>query len=939
MIPVYIEGKKYFVDKSKNILDVCLSLGFDIPYFCWHPELGSIGSCRQCAVKLYKNDTINVHSGRLVMSCMTPVEKDMYVSIFEEELKEFRKSILELLMINHPHDCPVCEEGGNCHLQDMTVMTGHVFRRYRFTKRTHYNQYLGPFISHEMNRCITCYRCIRYYRDYAGGDDLGVFGIHDNIYFGRVQDGILENEFSGNLVEICPTGVFTDKTQSKNYTRKWDVTFAPSICQQCSVGCNIIVGERYGKLCRVENRYNGEINGYFLCDRGRFGCGYVNISNRPTNPLKQYHNNCYIKINSGNAIEDSVNFLKDSKKIIGIGSSRASIESNFALRNLVGADNFYSGVNSSEQERLLLILEILNNSGIHVPSVREIEDYDAILILGEDITQTGARVALSVRQAVKRKLSKIAESEGIFDWQSISVTNLSQNVQYPLLIIGFDRTKLDDLAMVTYYDSALNQARFCFSVAHALNSTDFFVKDFSTELNVKLNLVVQQLKKARKPLIISGSNAGSKELIIAAANIAVSLKKIKKDAGILFITQDVNSIGLAMMTDKSLDDAFDVLCADDSSNITAGSSLSRTTVIVLENDLYRYISMKRISNMLKNINYLIVLDHQYNLIQEKASLVLPVANFVESDGTVVNYEGRAQRFFRLYDPNFYTKNTEILESWRWLYLIHDAYTNCIRTEKLHLDDVINSVVYCFPELIGIKYAAPESNFRVHGQKIAQSTHRYSGRTSMHSNLNIHEPCISKNNETMFTFSMEGNHRNTKSLYNQVAFAWAPGWNSPQSWNKFQDQVGGNLYPKDPGIRLFNGVSHKNCKNNDGDIYKRTRWFDMMIPKIDSVNNENRWLIAPYWHLFGSDCMSQRTRCIQDCMPPVYAMISSLDADRFNLKEAIYVQFMCGGYSFRLPIKISVNLPQKHIGLPIGFPGVPVFFLGMYVESIEGFFKE
>ena len=96
-------------------------------------------------------------------------------------------------MVNHPHDCPVCDEGGECHLQDMTVMSGHNARRYRFTKRTHRNQDLGPFVNHEMNRCIACYRCVRYYKDYAGGSDLGVFGAHDNVYFGRVADGQLEH--------------------------------------------------------------------------------------------------------------------------------------------------------------------------------------------------------------------------------------------------------------------------------------------------------------------------------------------------------------------------------------------------------------------------------------------------------------------------------------------------------------------------------------------------------------------------------------------------------------------------------------------------------------------------------------------------------------------------------------------------------------------------
>ncbi len=109
-----------------------------------------------------------------------------------------------------------------------------------------------------MNRCIACYRCVRYYKDYAGGTDLGVYGAHDNVYFGRVEDGALESEFSGNLVEVCPTGVFTDKTHSERYNRKWDMQFAPSICHGCASGCNISPGERYGELRRIENRFNGD---------------------------------------------------------------------------------------------------------------------------------------------------------------------------------------------------------------------------------------------------------------------------------------------------------------------------------------------------------------------------------------------------------------------------------------------------------------------------------------------------------------------------------------------------------------------------------------------------------------------------------------------------------------------------------------------------------
>src|SRR5215475_12334759 len=283
MATIYVENQPYQAEDGQNLLHVCLSLGFDLPYFCWHPALGSVGACRQCAVKQFKDEKDT--QGKLVMACMTPASEGARISIEDRQAGEFRASVIEWLMVNHPHDCPVCDEGGECHLQDMTVMTGHDYRNFRFKKRTYRNQYLGPFINHEMNRCIQCYRCVRFYRDYAGGRDLDVFAARDHVYFGRQEDGVLESEFSGNLVEVCPTGVFTDATLKQHYTRKWDLQMAPSICVNCGLGCNTSAGERYGSLRRIVNRYNHEVNGYFLCDRGRFGYESVESTQRLRHPM------------------------------------------------------------------------------------------------------------------------------------------------------------------------------------------------------------------------------------------------------------------------------------------------------------------------------------------------------------------------------------------------------------------------------------------------------------------------------------------------------------------------------------------------------------------------------------------------------------------------------------------------------------------------------
>ena len=311
MPTIFIDGQELQVKDGENILEACLNAGLNLPYFCWHPAMGSVGSCRQCALLQYQNEEDT--QGRIVMGCMTSVSEGARFSVSAEKAAEFRSAVVESLMLNHPHDCPVCAEGGECHLQDMTVMVGHRDRRYTGTKNTFRNQYLGPLIHHEMNRCITCYRCERYYKDYAGGRDLGAQASHDHVYFGRHEEGVLESEFSGNLVEVCPTGVFTDKPFLKHYSRKWDLQSAPSICSGCAVGCNIAPGERYGKLKRIHNRYNNEVNGYFLCDRGRFGSGYVNSDARLDYAGIRKPDDSFFAVHHRQAIDTAANWIKGKK--------------------------------------------------------------------------------------------------------------------------------------------------------------------------------------------------------------------------------------------------------------------------------------------------------------------------------------------------------------------------------------------------------------------------------------------------------------------------------------------------------------------------------------------------------------------------------------------------------------------------------------------------
>lgn len=898
MATIHVDGKTLEVDGADNLLQACLSLGLDIPYFCWHPALGSVGACRQCAVKQYTDE--NDKRGRLVMSCMTPATDNSWISIDDEEAKQFRASVVEWLMTNHPHDCPVCEEGGHCHLQDMTVMTGHNERRYRFTKRTHQNQQLGPFISHEMNRCIACYRCVRYYKDYAGGTDLGVYGAHDNVYFGRVEDGTLESEFSGNLVEVCPTGVFTDKTHSERYNRKWDMQFAPSICHGCSSGCNISPGERYGEIRRIENRFNGSVNQYFLCDRGRFGYGYVNREDRPRQPLFGSQ-----KLGLDAALDKAAELLK-GKRVIGIGSPRASLESNFALRELVGEANYYSGIAAGELENIRLIRDILQNGPLPVPTLRDIESHDAVFVLGEDLTQTAARVALALRQSVKGKATDIAASMKIQDWHMAAVQNVAQDALNPLFIASTTETRLDDVATQCVHAAPADLARIGFAVAHAIDPSAPAVEGLDSEAAELVKAIADALVAAKRPLIVSGASLGEKALIEAAANIASALKNREKNGSISLVVPEANSMGLALFGGESVDAALEAL--------TAGQA---DAVVVLENDLYRRADAAKVDAALAAAQVVIVADHQQTATVERAHLVLPVASFAEGDGTLVSQEGRAQRFFQVYDPTYYDANILVREGWRWLHALHSTLQDK-SVDWTQLDQVTAAVADSSSLLASIRDAAPSASFRIKGLKLAREPHRYSGRTAMRANISVHEPRQPQDKDSPFAFSMEG-YAGSAEPRQQIPFAWSPGWNSPQAWNKFQDEVGGHLRAGDPGVRLIEAKG------------ATLPWFAVAAPFNPA---QGTWQVVPFHHLFGSEENSSRAAPIQERMPEPYVALAKSEADRLGVNDGAMLALRVKGQALRLPLQIREELAAGLVGLPAGLPGIPGAIAGATVTLLQ-----
>jgi NADH-quinone oxidoreductase subunit G len=888
MATIYIEGKPYKVKDHQNLLHVCLSLGFDLPYFCWHPAMHSVGACRQCAVKLFRDEKDT--KGMIVMACMTLAKDGTRISINDPEAKKFRTGITEFMMAPHPHDCPVCDEGGECHLQDMTVMTGHTYRSYRFKKRTHRNQYLGPFIHHEMNRCIACYRCVRFYCDYAGGRDFNVMQCNNRVYFGRQRDGVLESPFSGNLVEICPTGVFTDKTFKTHFTRKWDLQTAPSVCVHCSLGCNTIPGERSGVIRRIRNRYNGEVNGYFLCDRGRYGYEFVNSSKRIREPLLK-DGRREVKAASGTAaVQRAASIIRDSHGVIGIGSPRASLESNFALRKLVGSDNFYAGVPEREWRIVRSIFRLMKDSPWKTPSLREISLSDAAFIVGEDLGNTAPIMALTLRQSVLRKEFALAKSLHIEPWDDAAFREAIQQECGPLYIASPGPTFLDCSATRTHRATPGAIVRLSIAVARAIDGSAPSPGDLPEDVRKLAGEIAGALSGAEHPVVISGTSCVSEGVIEAAANVARALWATKGAASLGFAVPECNSMGLAILGGGSLEGAREAI-----------ESGRADTAIVLENDLFSRAGEGAIKEILSRARHLVVLDHISSRTTEMAEVILPAATFAGGTGTMVNNEYRAQRFYRVIPPG-----GEVRESWRWIGDILESLGRVEGSGWKIIDDIVNDIAAEIPDLEKISQAAPPAGYRIAAQKVPRQPRRASGRTSLHANIDVSEPAPIDDPDSPLAFTMEGYPG--KPPPSLIPRYWSPGWNSVQAVNKYQQEVAGALGGGDPGIRLIEPAE------GAGAGYFRN------APAAER-SQPGEWLIVPLYHLFGSEELSMLSPGIARLAPEPYIALNPTEAESLGIREGEKAECEIGGD--------RLSLPVRHLkGMAMGVAGCPVLPAGM-----------
>lgn len=527
--------------------------------------------------------------------------------------------------------------------------------------------------------------------------------------------------------------------------------------------------------------------------------------------------------------------------------------------------------------------------------MKEVENAEAVLILGEDLTNTAPMLALAVRQSVRRVPMAEVKNMGVPEWNDAAAREIIQDNKGPLYVATPAQTKLDSLATSTFRAAPQDIARLGFAVANCIDASAPSVNGLSNDERELAESIAKSLLNAERPVVISGTSCRSKEVMQASAQVAWALNKKGKKAQIVLTLPDCNSLGLAMLGGGSLEEAM--------SKVQNGQA---DTVVILENDIYRQTEATRSDEFLSACRTVIVIDHSRHATTAKAHWLLPAGTFAESDGTIINNEGRAQRYFQVYEAG------KVRESWRWLTMLGAAGGNTSMQNWKNFDYVTAAVSNEVKALKGVEGASPPSSQRMaDGQRVPRQPHRYSGRTAMLAHHAVSEPKPPEDPDSGLSYTMEGSRTLPPSA--MIPFFWSPGWNSVQSVNKYQEEVGAALRGGNPGVRLIEPSGAVAWK------------YFTTIPEPFKPAEGKIWMV-PVHHIFGSEELSARSEAVSLRVPRPYLMLSTSDRGKIKPGPSGEITIGIGQQSVTLPVAWSDSLKSGMAGWPVGLPGSPVVAL-------------
>nr|MBN2276992.1 NADH-quinone oxidoreductase subunit NuoG [candidate division Zixibacteria bacterium] len=658
-----IDGREVTVPRGTTVLEAAKSIGIEIPTFCWHPKLKPVGACRMCYVEIEKRPKLEV-------SCCTEAMPGMVVHTKSEKVLKGRKAIIEFTLLNHPLDCPTCDKGGECDLQDLTFAHGiddsrFDFNKYRFIrdKKSTFDDYrLGPEIIRNQNRCILCYKCVRSNKEIFGEYDLGAFQRGNITEIDASPGQQVDSIYSGNLVEICPVGALTN-TDWRYKIRVWKTKTADSICQYCADGCNIKLWAGRNRIFRATSRRNDDIDEGWICNVGRYGYQIANPEGRLTTPLVK-KGDTQVPVSWEEAIGLVVRKFKEIKDRKGGVCIGGMISSMLDSRSLYSFSKFFRTVLNSNNVDFRIDYKMLPESygDLYTRmasckfSIADIEKSDLILVIGSNLIKEHPITNLRVRKAVTKRgarlftINPMATKSG--DISTDEIIYKIGNLQ--ALINGLCLSLADGNTAVPGIDAR--------QLKNLIEPTDLKAIEKLTGVGTeRIQALAGALTQAKNVTLIVGeiiTSSAARDQLAAAINNLILMAGIQNKGQIGFLARYSNSVGaqklgvmpfLPVPMIEKMKEIWGTYpenagLAADRMILSAKKEDIDSLFVIGANPIVTYPDGQFVNQGFEKLDFLVVADLFETETSAMADVVFPLSSWAEDDGTFINLEGREQIF-------------------------------------------------------------------------------------------------------------------------------------------------------------------------------------------------------------------------------------------------------------------------------------------------------
>jgi NADH-quinone oxidoreductase chain G len=669
LVSLTIDDKQVTVPAGTLVVDAARAAGINIPIFCSHPKLDPLGACRMCLVEF-----VGPRGSRLDTSCTVRVSEGMVVRTDSEQVKAVREAVLGFILINHPLDCPICDKGGECPLQDQTMEYGPGASQFVEPKRLKQKHYpISDLIMLDKERCILCWRCIRYLEEWEDKPQLGLFERGGETMIDVFPGQQVDAKTSGSIIDICPVGALTNRVSRFRY-RPWELKKTPSICTLCPVGCNLRLDERAHELRRIVSRENMAVNDEWICDKGRFLHQYVDHPERLRKPLIRDSASGELREASWDeALSRVAHELQNqaecggARAVGGVASARVSNEAAYLFQKLFRA---LIGTNN---------VDFPTGSAVHAPSTglpsfADIAGSDLIVIVGFDPSEAAPLLDLHIKRAILRRGAKLA----VLHSRKIDLARYAGDAYLPARP-GTEAAVLNALAAVilrrersaTEHTGRSRVTSAAASVAAKPSQTGFdewaAIRTLSPDkiatnagfTQQELQAAAGLLTRAKSPIFIYGTDVAVGErgraIVAALSNLAILLGFGDRitSVGAEGNSQGARDMGLLpdflpghlSVKDDAVRERLGKLWGVEP---PAEPGLSYKQMLhggvqalfVMGDDPA---ADPKIAEKLLDLNFLVVQDLFLTETAKLADVVLPAASFAEGDSTYTNLERRVQR--------------------------------------------------------------------------------------------------------------------------------------------------------------------------------------------------------------------------------------------------------------------------------------------------------